>query len=235
MLWFIATGHKKKHISIISISISSLTSDSFYDYASQFCFPLQFTRSATRRMTSDNDRDSQMSDHECDVIIFQFNCNLTVACKHRRDEKGACFKNTEVASMCNLALTLYCMWVIIVTTKHLTGDFQSVLRFLGRHADTQWCLIERCSLWHGWQHMNCVAGLLQHGTTNKMWLMWINFEHRRAHFTALPCSFTAWWTLWQLQGIKSWAQTLWRRKSVIWYLVDWAVPVRGCTVEPWNI
>ena len=80
--------------------------------------------SATRKMTSDNDQDSQMTDHECDVVIFQF-C-LVISAGHVNTgwmKSRERFKN--MASMCNLALTVFYMWVMVmkVNAKRLTGGF----------------------------------------------------------------------------------------------------------------
>lgn len=57
-----------------------------------------------------------------------------------RERETARFRNTEVASMCNLALTAYYVWLmeITLTSECLTTDFQSVMGILMRtHCDAR--------------------------------------------------------------------------------------------------
>lgn len=66
------------------------------------------------------------------VVISPGHVNTGWIKEGERDREGACFKNTEVASMCNLALTAYYVWLmeITLTSECLTADFQSVMGIL---------------------------------------------------------------------------------------------------------
>lgn len=137
---------------------------------------MQFTGwncSVSRKMTSDNDQHLQMTDHEFNVLIFHLCCNLTMACKHRLDEKRECLKNMEVASVCNLALTMFYMWVIeiIVTTKVFDRGFSVCAGCT--HSDA-WL---KDALYDSVDSTWTVYGLLQCWITNKMWAQ---VDHLRA-------------------------------------------------------